>query len=191
MSLTVSRSRQLIWLIEHPSESLWLLQLLLENWGHEVVRFNYVEALAFEIHCQIVKPQLVILSIAPSVKNSLEIIQGFRQDSVLYDVPLICLCISHNISKFQILVAGANDVLDQPFEFEELYCKLQRLLEPEINYQQSKLTGGMTILVSKTESSSLMQQQQYWLKITQQHPQPSVWKMLAEAGDEVKASRNG
>ena len=73
----------------------------------------------------------------------------------------------------------------------ELHIKLQRLLEPEIYYQQSKLTGGMTILVSKTESSSLMQQQQYWLKIVQQHPQPSVWKMLAEAGNEVKASRNG
>ena len=190
MSLTVRRSRQLIWLIEHPSESLWLLQLLLENWGHEVVRFNYVDALAFEIHCQIVKPQLVILSIAPCVKNSLEIIQGFRRDSVIYDVPLICLCISHNISKFQVLAAGANDVLDRPFEFEELHFKLQRLLEPEISYQQSKSTKGMTILVSNIQSTSLVQQQ-YWSKVVQQHPQPSVWKMLADAGNEVKASRNG
>lgn len=140
MSLTASQSRKLIWLIEYPSESLWLLQLLLESWGHEVVRFNYVEALAFKIHCQIVKPQLVILSIAPCIKNSLEIIQGFRLDSILYDVPLICLCISQGISKFQVLAAGADDVLDQPFEFEELRFKLQRLLEPEINYQKSKFT---------------------------------------------------
>ena len=83
------------------------------------------------------------------------------------------------------MAAGANDVLNKPFELEELHYRLQRLWGEELNFQQSRSKQEMTLLVSETESSSLVQQQQYWLKIFRQHPESNVWQMLSEDGYEV------
>lgn len=83
------------------------------------------------------------------------------------------------------MAAGANDVLNKPFELEELHYHLQRLWGEEVNFQQSRSKQEMTLLVSGTESSSLVQQQKYWSKIFQQHPESNVWQMLSEDGYEV------
>lgn len=180
-----------IWLIEHSSDNVWLLQLLLENWGYQVTRIKDSEALRIEINSQTVKPNLVILSIAPLQKNALEIVKRFRQDSVFDDIPLLCLCTHGVLCKSQVMAAGANDVLDKPFELEELQNKLQRLLAIESNNRHLKSGEGKTLLVledEEDESSSLIQQQKYWTEVLQQQSEPNAWELLAEAGYEVNVT---
>ena len=177
-----------IWLIEHSSDNIWLLQLLLENWGYQVTRIKDNEALMVEMNSKTTKPNLVILSIAPLQKNALEIVKRFRQDSVFDRVPLLCLCTHGVLCKSQVMAAGANDLLDKPFELEELQSKLQRLLTTEPNHRHLKSAKGRTLLVLEDETSSLIQQQKHWSAVLQQHPELNAWEMLAKAGYEINVT---
>lgn len=185
MSSTANRSAKTIWAIEHSSDNIWLLELLLEKWGYDTVRIKDKDILENRVHSQTELPNLIIISIVPLQKNTLQLISRFRQEPKLKDIPLLCLCPTGELCKFQIMAAGANDVLNKPFELEELHSRLQRLWGEEVNFQQSRSKQEMTLLVSETESSSLVQQQKYWSKIFQQHPESNVWQMLSEDGYEV------
>ena len=185
MSSTANRSAKTIWAIEHSDDNIWLLELLLEKWGYDTVRIKDREILEDRIHSQVDLPNLIIISIAPLQKNVLQLIARFRQVPKLKDIPLLCLCSTGELCELQVMAAGANDVLNKPFELEELHYRLQRLWGEELDFQQSRSKQEMTVLVSKTESSSLFQQQQYWSRIFQQHPESNVWQMLSEDGYEV------
>ena len=83
------------------------------------------------------------------------------------------------------MAAGASDVLNKPFELEELHHKLQLLWRLEASIQHSDLRPEMTLLVSETESGSLLQQQHYWSEVFQHHPESDTWEMLTKAGYEI------
>lgn len=185
MSSTANQSAKTIWLIEHDSDNIWLMELILENWGYDAVRMKDIEALEPKINSQPPLPSLIVLSIAPLQNNVLKLIRNFRQHSTLQYVPLLCLCPTGGLCKSQVVAAGARDVLNKPFELEELHHKLQLLLELEANIQHLDFRPEMTLLVSETESSSLLQQQHYWSEVFQHHPEHRAWEMLTKAGYEV------
>ncbi len=185
MSSTDNQSAKTIWLIEHDSDNIWLLELILENWGYDTVRMKDHEALEPKIDSQPTLPSLIILSIAPLQNNVLKLVRTFRQHSTLQYIPLLCLCPTGGLCKSQVMAAGASDVLNKPFELEELHHKLQLLWGLEASIQHSDLRPEMTLLVSETESSSLLQQQHYWSEVFQDHPESDAWEMLTKAGYEV------
>ena len=185
MSSTANQSAKTIWLIEHDSDNIWLLELLFEKWGYDPVRMRDREALEPKIDSQPTLPSLIVLSIAPLQNNVLKLIRNFRQHSTLQYIPLLCLCPTGGLCESQVMAAGARDVLNKPFELEELHHKLLLLLELEASTQYSDLRPEMTLLVSETESSSLLQQQHYWSEVFQHHPEPHAWEMLTKAGYEV------
>ena len=185
MSSTTNQSAKTIWLIEHDSDNIWLLELILANWGYDAVRMRDRQALELKIDSQSALPSLIILSIAPLQNNALKLVRTFRQHSTLQYVPLLCLCPSGGLCKSQIMAAGASDVLNKPFELEELHQKLQLLWGLEASLQHSDLRPEMTLLVSETESSSLLQQQHYWSEVFQHHPETHAWEMLIKTDYEV------
>ena len=189
MSSTVNLSAKTIWAIEHSDDNIWLLELLLEKWGYNPVRIKDSSVLESRIDSQTELPSLIIISIAPLQKNALQLIARFRQEPNFQDIPLLCLCPTGGLCEFQVMAAGANDVLNKPFEFEQLHYRLQRLWGEEINFERLRSKEQMTLLVCETESSSSVEQQQYWSRIFQEYPEPSVWQMLREDGYEVLEPR--
>ncbi|MEM8674990.1 MAG: response regulator [Cyanobacteria bacterium P01_G01_bin.67] len=185
MSSTANRSAKTIWVIEHSDDNIWLLELILEKWGFDTVRIKDSEDLDERINCQTNLPNLIIISIAPLQKNVFQLIAYFHQEPKLKDTPLLCLCPTGGLCEFQVMAAGANDLLNKPFELEQLHYRLQRLWGEEISFQRLRSKQEMTLLVSETESSTLVEQQQYWSKIFQEYPEHSVWQMLSEDGYEV------
>ena len=185
MSLTANQSAKTIWAIEHSSDNIWLLELLLEKWGYDTVRIKDREALYKSTHFQTSPPNLIIINIAPLQKNTLQLIARFRQEPNFKDIPLLCLCPTGGLCESQVMAAGANDVLNKPFELEQLHYRLQRLWGDKINFQQSQSKQKMTLLVSETESSSLLLQQHFWSEVFQHHPEPHAWEMLTKEGYEV------
>ena len=185
MSSTANRSVKTIWAIEHSSDNIWLLELLLEKWGYDTLRIKDRKVLDGKIHSQADLPNLIVMSIAPLQKNVLQLIAYFRQEPTLKDIPLLCLCPTGGLCESQVMAAGANDVLNKPFELEELHHRLERLWGEELNFQQSQSRREMTLLVSETECSSLVQQQQYWSEVFYKHSKSSIWEILRKAGYEV------
>lgn len=55
-----------------------------------------------------------------------------------------------------------KDVLKKPFDLEELRHRLHKFWVKRINTPQLETDLEMTLLVEETESSSLVEQQQYW-----------------------------
>ena len=58
MSSTANQSAKTIWLIEHDSDNIWLLELILDNWGYDAVRMKDREALEPQIDSQPTLPSL-------------------------------------------------------------------------------------------------------------------------------------
>ncbi len=185
-SSIANQSAQLIWLIDYSANKTCLLGSLFEKWQLETVIITDSEALTPLIKGYTVKPHLIILNIAPLQRNVTTLIEGFRSYLALSDVPLLCLCASGGLSKSQVMAVGASDALNKPFELEELHLQLKKWLRIELNSQYSESSQEMTLLLSETESSSLLIEQEYWLKVFQEHPEPNTWSLLMAAGYEVK-----
>ena len=185
MSSTAKHSAKTIWLVEHSSDNIRLLELILENWGYDTVRMRDKEALETQIGSQPTLPSLIVLNVAPLRNNVLKLVRTFRQHSTLQYVPLLCLCPSGGLGESQIMAAGASNVLNKPFELEELHHKLQLLWGLEASILHSDLRPEMTLLVSETESSSLLLQQHFWSEVFQHHLESNAWEMLKKAGYEI------
>lgn len=185
MSSVTKHPTKTIWLIEHSSDNIWLLELILENWGYDTVRMSDSEALEPKSDSRLTQPSLIILSVAPQQNNVLSLVRNFSHHSTWQYVPLLCLCPSGGLCKSQVMAAGASDVLNKPFELEELHYNLQRLWRDETSTQYSVSQHEMTLFISETESSNLIEQQHYWSNIFQHYPQFIAWKMLTKEGYEV------
>ena len=185
MSLSNNRLARTIWAIEHTSDNIWLLRLILEKWQYDTVVIKDRQILNQKIDHEANLPNLIIINIAPLQKNVLQLITHFRQESIFRNIPLLCLCPTGELCEFQILAAGASDVLNRPFELEELKNRLQRLWGNKINTSLSEKDSPMTLLIEETKSSSLVEQQRYWSQILDRYSKPNAWRILKEAGYEI------
>ncbi|MDJ0714026.1 MAG: hypothetical protein QNJ54_07375 [Prochloraceae cyanobacterium] len=186
-SLSANQSGQLICLIDYYDNNTCLLGSLLEKWQYKTIRITVSDSLTQLIKGYGLKPDLIILNIVPAQKNVTTLIESIRLDSsALSDVPLLCLCSLGGLSKSEVMRVGASDALNKPFELEELDQKIKKWLKLNLNNQQVESHQEMTLLVSETESSSLLIEQEYWLKVFEEHQQPNTWELLMAAGYEVK-----
>ena len=188
MSATSDYSERFIWLVKHYADSNAVLSSILKKWHYRIVQISDSEVLAGEIEkkSNLSLPNLIILDIAPPQKNVIELVEYFRQNLALSGVPLLCLCNSKGENRSQIMEVGVSDVLDKPFELDELYLRLKKLLAEEPNIQNLESMPEMTFIFSELEPSSSIKEQEHWFKMFQEHLEQDVWKLLKPAGYEVK-----
>ncbi len=159
---------------------------LLETWHYQIIKISHPHPGAKfpEIKVTTIQPDLIILDLLPVQSNIIDAIEHY---SLLSDVPLLCLCARGGLTLTEVITFGATAALNKPFELEELDLQLQKILKLETNREQSNCSRAMTLLSSETESSSLLQEQAYWLKIFQTHPEPKAKELLIAAGYEINA----
>ncbi len=80
----------------------------------------------------------------------------------------------------------AKNVLNKPFELEDLYFQLSELLAEEPTIKQSKSMPEQTLVFPEIEPCSSIKEQEYWLKVFQEHSEQDAWELLMAAGYEVK-----
>lgn len=188
MSAIANSSAKIIWLVEHYADSTCLLGSVLQKWHYQIVRILDSEVLAGEIELtsNFTLADLIILDVAPPQKNVIQLIEYFRYNLALSNVPLLCLFTSGTENRSQVITFGASNALNKPFELEKLYLQLQELLAEESHIQQSEFMPEMTLVFSEIKSSSSIKEQEHWLKVFQEHSEQDAWKLLIAAGYEVK-----
>ncbi len=181
-SSLAQQSTRLIWLISEFDNKPSLLVTLLETWHYQIIKIPHSVAMLPEIKDPTIQPDLIILDIVPLQRNIIQLIENY---SLLSDVPLLCLCPPGGLTQTSVMAFGATAALNKPFELEQLDLQLQKILKSHTNPQQSNSARVMTLLFSETESSSLLQEQAYWSKIFQTHPEPKARELLIAEGYEI------
>ena len=179
-----NHSAKLIWLIEYSNDIDFTL--LFKQWQYKIIKIQDDETFSNEIKNHLVKPNLIIINLDSLSKSITNFIYFLARDSTLNDIPLITIGTTEQYNKSQIVIDRYSDFLNKPFELKELYLKLNALLGQELDNQQSTFIQKKTLLFPAIESSSLVKEQEYWLKKFQEYPEYYVWELLKEKGYEVK-----
>lgn len=189
MTAIANYSERVIWLVKHYADSDVTLGSILRKWHYRIVQILDSEVFAGEIEnkSNLPLPDLIILDIAPPQKNIIELIRYCRHNSALSDVPLLCLCNSRGKNRSQVMEVGASDALSKPFELEELYLQVKKLLAKQPDIQNLDSTPEMTFIFSELEPSSSIKEQEHWFNIFQEHLEQDVGELLKSAGYKVNS----
>ena len=97
---------------------------------------------------------IVILDYLLPEKNGLQLCQEFRANG--YTMPILLLSIKTSVNdKVALLDAGADDYVEKPFSFEELYARVIALLRRPKHIQESSITVGPLTLDSTLQMVSM------------------------------------
>ncbi len=133
-----------IMIVDDNPSNLKLLEDILRQCGHEVCSFPLGRlALAAAIRNP---PDLILLDINMPEMNGYEVCERIKSTNVLSDIPVIFLsALSGSQDKVKAFRTGAVDYISKPFQFEEVYArveshlklhKLQRALELQNDHLQ-------------------------------------------------------
>lgn len=75
-------------------------------------------------------PDLILLDIAMPEMNGYEVCKQFKADAALKEIPVIFIsALSETIDKVKAFGAGGVDYVTKPFQFEEVYARIQTHLQ--------------------------------------------------------------
>ncbi|SFG85267.1 ATP-binding protein [Sporolactobacillus nakayamae] len=129
--VTPYRSRKVnaptILIVDDNLENLRIVIDMLENIPYNVVAVkNGVEALASVSH---VKPDLVILDLMMPGMSGFDVCRKIRQQYSLIELPVLMLTAAIiNDDKHFAFRAGANDILQKPYNFSEFSARIRGLI---------------------------------------------------------------
>lgn len=119
-----------ILVIEDEAKLAKLIQSWLELKGVEAhVAFSGAEGLQLT---DTLKPDLIVLDVILPDSNGLEICQEIRQRYRTNPIPILFLtALGEPIDKFRGIQSGADAYITKPYEQDDLYETIQRLLSGE------------------------------------------------------------
>lgn len=112
--------------VDDTPDNLFLIKLVLEQEGHELVLLNDgASALA-----QITKspPDLLLLDVMMPGMDGYEVTQRIRQNSRLPYIPILLITAHEQSSVVKGLDAGADDFIRKPVQIDELQARVRSLL---------------------------------------------------------------
>ena len=90
-------------------------------------------------------PDLILLDIAMPEMNGYEVCQQLKADAALKEIPVIFIsALSETIDKVRAFRAGGVDYVTKPFQFEEVYARVQTHLQL---HRLEKLRDDLTHMV--------------------------------------------
>ena len=91
------------------------------------------------------RPDLILLDINMPGMNGYEVCEQLKADTALKDIPVIFIsALSETIDKVKAFRVGGVDYVTKPFQFEEVYARIQTHLEL---HQLEKLRDDLTHMV--------------------------------------------
>ncbi len=125
-------------LLDHDSQQRKTLESLLQTWGHETSGFGRQDAL--RAHLMTGEPDLFLLH-WPGNADGLPLLTGLREQWP--ELPLLVLCSRVPDDAIRgLLAAGPADVLLKPLRHNELFLRLQLLLD---RYRPGQTRGEVIV----------------------------------------------
>ncbi len=82
---------------------------------------------------RILRPDLVISDIYMPVLNGFDLLDGFRNDPILQDIPVVMLTARSEIDDVQLAMEkGAAGYVTKPFLFKNLHAVIQGIFEKQL-----------------------------------------------------------
>lgn len=148
--------------VDDVPDNLFLIQLALEQEGHQVVSVDSGAAALAQIKRS--PPDLVLLDVMMPGMDGYEVTQRIRQDSRLPYIPILLITAHEESSVVKGLDAGADDFIRKPVKIDELQARVRSLLRLKQSIDQREnfvycLTHDLRIpLVAVDRVLKLLQQ---------------------------------
>lgn len=123
---------QTILVVDDDPDLIELIQSVLQSVGYEVVGCPNSGSALEMVRCH--APALIFLDLYMPRPTGWEILQALREDAVLASTPVLIVSALDGDSSENQRLPGPSfapfDVLNKPFEIDELVARVHRLLEP-------------------------------------------------------------
>lgn len=120
--------------VDDLPDNLFLIQLALEQEGHEVILVNN----GFDALAQIEKspPDLVILDVMMPEMSGYEVTEKIRSNRKLPFIPILLITAHEQSSVVKGLDLGADEFIRKPFQVDELQARVRSLLRLKYSIDQ-------------------------------------------------------
>jgi len=137
-----SDKSQCIMVVDDQPGNLKLMEGMLRQEGYEVRSFSSGRmALAAAAHQQ---PDLILLDVNMPEMSGYEVCAQLKSDINLSEIPVIFLSALHDTrDKVKGLRAGGVDYIAKPFQFEEVYARIETHLKLRDSQQELKLQNRL------------------------------------------------
>lgn len=113
-------------LVEDDPDTRGMMKIFLESFGCDVIEasdgYQAVErAVEFP-------PDLILMDIAMPVLDGVQTTSVIRKHDLLKDVPIVVITAYDDFYKAEALLAGSNEIIKKPVDFNELRPVVQRYL---------------------------------------------------------------
>ncbi len=165
MSVTETVKGNYILAVDDIPDNLLLVQLALEQEGHQVVLAHNGETALKQI--KQAPPSLILLDVMMPGMDGYEVTRRIRQDKNIPFIPILLVTAREESSLVQGLDAGADEFVRKPFQIDELQARVRSMLRLKETIDQrenfvSCLTHDLrTPLVAANRMLDLIKQQAF------------------------------
>jgi two-component system, sensor histidine kinase and response regulator len=126
MSVPSKVNNNYILAVDDIPDNLLLIQLALEQEGHQVVLANDGETALRQIKQS--PPNLILLDVMMPKMDGYEVTRRIRQDKNIPFIPILLVTAREESSLVQGLDAGADEFVRKPFQIDELQARVRSML---------------------------------------------------------------
>ena len=126
MSVVKNIQNQYILAVDDIPDNLLLVQLALEQEGHQVVLAHDGESALKQIKQS--PPSLILLDVMMPGMDGYEVTRRIRQDRHIPFIPILLLTAREESSLVEGLDAGADEFVRKPFQIDELQARVRSML---------------------------------------------------------------
>ncbi len=165
MSVTQATKSNYILAVDDIPDNLLLIQLSLEQEGHQVVVANDGKTALKQIKKAL--PSLILLDVMMPGMDGYEVTRRIREDRNIPFIPILLVTAREESSLVAGLDAGADEFVRKPFQIDELQARVRSMLRLKETIDQrenfvSCLTHDLrTPLVAANRMLDLIQQQAF------------------------------
>lgn len=165
MSVTENPKSNYILAVDDIPDNLLLVQLALEQEGHQVVLAHNGETALSQI--KQVPPSLILLDVMMPGMDGYEVTRRIREDKNIPFIPILLVTAREESSLVEGLDAGADEFVRKPFQIDELQARVRSMLRLKETIDQrenfvSCLTHDLrTPLVAANRMLDLIKQQAF------------------------------
>jgi signal transduction histidine kinase len=165
MSVTKTNKEHYILAVDDIPDNLLLVQLALEQEGHQVVLAHNGETALKQIECS--PPSLILLDVMMPGMDGYEVTRRIRQNRNIPFIPILLVTAREESSLVEGLDAGADEFVRKPFQIDELQARVRSMLRLKETIDQrenfvSCLTHDLrTPLVAANRMLDLIEQEAF------------------------------
>lgn len=126
MSVTKPVKSNYILAVDDIPDNLLLIQLALEQEGHQVVIAHNGETAIEQI--KQIPPSLILLDVMMPGMDGYEVTKRIRQDRTIPFIPILLITAREESSLVEGLDAGADEFVRKPFQIDELQARVRSML---------------------------------------------------------------